>query len=322
MLKKVNQSDLKECLTRRYALRAPVLSAAQGGYDFEASASIVECEQGKFFLKVRANGIRQEALSIPRRLFDQGNLGLIPPIVTSEGNLSTNCNGATLILYPFVGGVSAAHKPLSFVQWSNLGKTMREVHEAKILPEESEQIRREVFGLPIGELFLHISKLVQQKPDCPSKATFIDMWSANHSFIQQLWQRAQELRSQLSQSSTERVICHTDCHLWNVLNGDDGQVHLLDWDDGPLIAPRERDIFLLIRTDLRAASDQENHFLSGYGVADLDIEKMAYFRIERMLEDLAVNGRYIFLDDTMPESEKLQIARDSGSFLGWAEGKS
>ncbi|MEU1361398.1 aminoglycoside phosphotransferase family protein [Micromonospora zamorensis] len=76
------------------------------------------------------------------------------------------------------------------------------------------------------------------------------------------------------------VVCHGDPHLGNLLLGPDGQVWLVDWDDA-VLAPPECDLMFVLGGVLAFApvsAGQQKAALAGYGAADIDPARLAWFR--------------------------------------------
>ena len=104
-----------------------------------------------------------------------------------------------------------------------------------------------------------------------------------------LLEQADSLGRELRTRHTPGVVCHGDPHLGNVLIGGDDRVWLIDWDDA-VLAPRERDLMFVIGGVLAFAPvspEEQSWFFDGYGAADLDPARLAYYRCTRALEDLA-----------------------------------
>jgi spectinomycin phosphotransferase len=100
---------------------------------------------------------------------------------------------------------------------------------------------------------------------------------------------ADRLGRELRTRHTPGVVCHGDPHLGNVLIGGDAAVWLIDWDDA-VLAPRERDLMFVIAGVLAFAPvspQEQSWFFDGYGDADIDPARLAYYRCTRALEDLA-----------------------------------
>jgi aminoglycoside phosphotransferase (APT) family kinase protein len=88
--------------------------------------------------------------------------------------------------------------------------------------------------------------------------------------------------------STE-VLCHTDIWGSNLLQADDGTLHLLDW-NGALLGPPENDLFMFAGTVFFPA-DRFGWFLGRYeataGHVPLDAQRFGFYFYRRNLEDLA-----------------------------------
>ena len=92
------------------------------------------------------------------------------------------------------------------------------------------------------------------------------------------------------------VVCHTDVHPGNLHLGLDGRLYLVDWDN-PRLAPKERDLmFLGAGMGEHDPGDVETAcFYQGYGAAEINQEALAYYRYERILQDISEFSKQILL---------------------------
>jgi spectinomycin phosphotransferase len=84
------------------------------------------------------------------------------------------------------------------------------------------------------------------------------------------------------------VACHGDIHAGNVLVDGDRSLAIVDWDD-PVLAPKERDL-MFIGGGVGGAwnrPEESDAFYRGYGSTVVHTEALAYYRCERVVEDIA-----------------------------------
>ena len=119
-------------------------------------------------------------------------------------------------------------------------------------------------------------------------------------------QRAGDLAGALSKMPGRFVLCHTDIHAGNVLVGSGGSLHIVDW-DGPRLAPKERDLMFIGGGVGGTWNKPEEtvHFYKGYGAAEIDPVALAYYRYERIVEDIAVTCEQVFLGHREDRKESL-----------------
>ena len=114
--------------------------------------------------------------------------------------------------------------------------------------------------------------------------------------ILDLVERAEHLAQDLQARSPECVLCHSDIHAGNVVVDADDELYIVDW-DSPVLAPKERDLMFpgggqgFIG---HTAEDEETLFYRGYGPAQIDPVALAYYRYERIIQDIAAFCEEIF----------------------------
>jgi spectinomycin phosphotransferase len=129
--------------------------------------------------------------------------------------------------------------------------------------------------------------------------------------------RAEQLAQLLKEQPRDFIVCHADIHAWNLLIADDGALYMVDWDT-LIYAPKERDL-MFVGSGLgghgRSPQDEEAWFYQGYGSTQIDPIGLAYYRYERILEDIAVFCEQIFLADEGGEDRKQALEYLESNFL-------
>lgn len=114
--------------------------------------------------------------------------------------------------------------------------------------------------------------------------------------IRPLVERAETLSQKVQEESSEFVMCYSDTHGGNVLMDESGSIFILDWDD-PIIAPKERDLMFIGGSVANVWDnlDEEEFFYKGYGKTEINKLILAYYRHERIVEDIAEYGQALLL---------------------------
>src|SRR5918998_2311062 len=202
-------------------------------------------------------------------------------------------------------------------QWSQFGATLQAVHSSGLAEEFRGRLPVETFALPSAALVRRILDLLDATVFENAVATqFAAFWRENAARIRQMLARAEELGRQLQSRSFDYVLCHADIHAANILVGDDGRIHLIDW-DGPLIAPRERDLLFVVGSIIARTvePEEEEWFFAGYGPVDIDPEALVYYRYERIIEDLGEIGRSVLLDPGPSDQMRAEESRLARGFF-------
>ena len=92
------------------------------------------------------------------------------------------------------------------------------------------------------------------------------------------------------------MLCHADIHAGNVLIEKNDTIYIVDWDQ-PIMAPKERDLMFIgggignVWNNPR----EEKFFYKGYGKIEINMTILAYYRHERIVEDIALYSQQLLL---------------------------
>ena len=175
----------------------------------------------------------------------------------------------------------------------------------------------ETFALPSAALVRHILDLTETTEfENAVAAQFAAFWREHAARIHQMVARAEALGRRLQSRSFDHVLCHADIHAANILVGDDGRIHLIDW-DGPIIAPRERDLLFVVGSRIARVVEprEEELFFAGTGRSISTRRRSIYYRYERIVEDLGEIGRSVLLDPNPSDQMRAEESRLARSFF-------
>ena len=297
------------------------------GYDMRAATYVVGTDSERLFLKVHLGTPPDAPLAVPSALLEAGVPNVLAPIPTVTSGLSSGISaGRNLVLYPFISGRNAMVAGMNADQWRTFGSTLRAVHDTKIVDRLAGRLPVETFRLAsaaaVRRALDRAHRPVGKSGAAERLAAYLRVQTER---IGTIMERAEALGAHLATRRFEHVLCHADIHAANLLVADDGRIFLVDW-DGPMRAPRERDLLFVIGS--RIARDVEPHeeawFFEGYGEVPVDSEAIIYYRYERVLEDIGEIGRSVFEggsseDSRASETDLLQRFFSPGGILETAE---
>jgi spectinomycin phosphotransferase len=287
------------------------------GYDMRAATYEVASADGQLFAKAHHGSVADAPLEVPRALLDAGVAHVLAPLRTLASALTQPMSGGwTLVLYPFVPARNAMVAGMTPDQWRAFGATLRAVHDSGLEHRFADRLPAESFALPSAVI---VRDLLDQPPEpstSPAAARLASVLEARAERIRAMLDRAEELRAALATRPFGRVLCHADIHAANILVADDRRIRLIDW-DGPMIAPRERDLLFVIGSRIArdVAPHEEVWFFEGYGTVEVDADALVYYRYERILEDIGEFARSVFGDPELPEASRESQVRLVESFF-------
>jgi spectinomycin phosphotransferase len=281
------------------------------GADENTAVYRVRTETGTtYFLKLRKN-FDEIIVRVPLLIKEQGIPAIIAPVETTAKQHSADFGEHKLILYPFIEGKDGFEVELSDEQRRRLGVTLKAIHSTPLPPDLRTRIPQETYSPYWRELLQTFLAQVESKPfGEPSAAKVADFMKSRRTEIHQLVQRAGELAFKLQSRPLERVLCHSDLHGGNILIGSHDELYIVDWDN-PILAPKERDLMFIGGgiDGIWKSKREEAIFYQGYGETDIDRTALAYYRYERILEDLVVICRQLLSTD--------EGGADRERSLGW-----
>lgn len=289
---KESLSELRviEYLNIYYNIKITTLTPLLLGADMNASVFKAQGLNQKFyFVKLKSGHNHDTGVAILDLLHNEGIQQIIPPIKTSQGLLTQHIDEYTLIVYPYIENQNGFSQILTDDQWIILGKVLRKVHEFKLPATIQDQIRREDYSPKWRDIVRSLYDYIEIKPIEDHWAKKLTMFMKEHKKeIDRLLDSAELLGKKLQQESAEFVLCHADIHGGNVLIGENGSIYIVDWDQ-PVMAPKERDLMFIGGGVANVWNNphEEEFFYKGYRKTEINMPILAYYRHERIIEDIA-----------------------------------
>jgi spectinomycin phosphotransferase len=302
-----------------YALHVAELTFLPLGADEGSAVYRLVANHGMpYFLKLR-RAFHEIVVTVPLFLKSQGVQEIIAPFQTKSKQYWADFGTYKMLLYPFIAGKNGFEIELTDDHKHRLGRTLKAIHSVQVPAELKRHIPKETFSTEwresVRSLQVQAEEMSFQDPAAAKLARFM---KSRRGAISHLIRRTEELASELRSKPFEFVLCHTDIHGGNILIHADGQppiLYIIDWDN-PLLAPKERDLMFVgggIDTIWKSKRD-ESVFYKGYGKTNIDLAMLAYYRYERVIQDLAAYGGQLFLTDEGGADREEAYERFIGNF--------
>ncbi len=312
MLEKPDLPDEKiiACVQDAYGLSIAQAAFLPLGADLNTAVYRLEAGDGTaYFFKLRRGAFDETSVTLPKFLHDQGSdegrSPIIAPLPARSGQLWAGLDDFKTILYPFVEGQDGYQIPLTDRQWRDFGAALKRIHTLEIPPALRSRIRRETYSprwREIARAFMEeIGERAYADPVAARMSAFLQ---DKRDAVLDLVERAERLAQALQEQPRPLVLCHSDLHAGNLLIAGPETFYIVDWDD-PILAPKERDLMYPGGGQFagwRTPQEEEALFYQGYYPGDppgglpaqVDPYALAYYRYERIIEDIAVYCQQIF----------------------------
>jgi spectinomycin phosphotransferase len=302
MLEKPDLADaqLITCLQHNYELQIIQIDFLPLGNDMNTAVyRVVADDAHPYFLKLRSGHFDEITVTIPHLLSEQGMTQVIAPIPTNTGQLWARMDAFAVMLFPFVAGRDGFEVEVSDRQRIEVGLALKRLHTAHIPEAIRQRLPRESYAPYWRDLVRGFQARAEDTAFAePVAAQLAALLRAKRPIVDELILRAELFAADLRTRSLEFVVCHADIHAWNLLIDSDGSLFIVDWDT-LILAPKERDLmFIGGGTDAVWPSAREHAlFYQGYGATEIDMNALAYYRYERIVEDIAAYCEQILLTD-------------------------
>jgi spectinomycin phosphotransferase len=271
------------------------------GADFNTAVYRIITNSGTdYFLKLRRGEFNEASVLVPKYLADQGLKQVILPLTTRTGQLWARLSSFKVILYPYIEGRNGIEVHLSDQHWIEFGATMKRFHSAVIPKAITRSVQREIFHSTWRETVKTFLKRIEddvyEEVVAAEMALFL---KSKSSEILKLVERAEYLAFTLQTKPLEYILCHGDIHGWNLIVDKEDALYVVDWDT-LIFAPKERDLMFIgsgIGDSGRTSFEEEDLFYQGYGQTNINRDAIAYYRYQRIVQDIGEYCEQIFLSD-------------------------
>lgn len=296
-----SEHAIMACLNTDYGIDIFALTLLLLGADTQASVYKAQAKDQKaYFVKVKQGHSHDIGATILSLLQDERIPHIIPPLKTLQGDLIQHLDECTLLVYPFIESQNGFDQSLTHDQWSTFGNVLRRIHDITVPSTIQNQIKKETYSPKYRQIVRSLYSRIEAKPKGDEWAVKLLLLMKEHKKdIHRLVNTAESLSEMIRQSSEEFVLCHSDIHGGNVLIDNKDSIYLVDW-DAPILAPKERDLMFIGGGIANVWNDprEEEFFYQGYGETKINTPLLAYYRHERIVEDIAAYAQLLLFSNT------------------------
>lgn len=303
MLEKPDLPDEKiiTCLREAYGLSIRQITFLPLGVDVNAAVyRAVEQDATAYFVKLRRGAFDATAVALPKFLHDQGVAQIIPPLATTTGNLWATMDEFNVILYPFVEGGNGYEVALTEQHWRTLGAALKQIQSTLLPPVIDNAIQQETYSAQWRtRVKFFLKQATLETFSDPVAHQTAHLLQEKQTTILELVARTEQLAHQLQTQAQEYTVCHTDLHAGNFLIDHNSTLYLVDW-DAPLRALKERDLMFAgsgLGGGWHTPAQEEAYFYQGYGQTTVNTNALAYYRYERIIQDIAAFCEQLLMSD-------------------------
>lgn len=287
-----------ECLITDYGIHVSTLTFLPLGADINASVYKAEAHDGSsYFVKLKSSHHQDISHLIIDLLQDAGIKQIIPVLKTLHNHPTQRIGDFTSTVSPFIKGHDGFRKDLTSDQWVAFGKVLRQIHEIEVPPSVQTILKKESYSPKWREAVRQLCCFIETERRGDESAVQLVAFMKRHAAsIHRLVERAEQLGQKLQKQSPGFSLCHSDIHGGNLMMDVNDAIYMVDW-DAPIMAPKERDL-MFIGGGVGNVWNQPHEkalFYKGYGKTDVNREILAYYRHERIVEDIAVYSQQLLL---------------------------
>jgi spectinomycin phosphotransferase len=282
---------LLQNLADTYGLAVKTIERLNVGADPTASVyKAIDQDQSTYFIKVKKGTQIGLSTIISDFFHTVGIQNIIPCIRTTQGEPCQIIDNLTITVFPYIEGQDGFSTNLQDDQWQELGKTIKQIHTLKLPPSIQDKIPQESYSQKWRQTLELLDELINDLVVPDSVALATTQFINDHlSIIYLLMDHAERLSQGIENHNQDFVLCHADLHAGNIMLDQKGKIFVIDWDQ-PILAPKERDLMFIgsgIGNVWNKDHEQEL-FYEGYGPVKINLPLLAYYRIDRILEDIAI----------------------------------
>ena len=283
-------------LQNEYGLNVNQITFLPLGADVNTAVfRVVTVDETAYFLKLRKGDFNNITVTVPQFLKTLGIQSIIAPLETRDHQRWTNVEEYKMILYPVIEGQNGYEVSLSNQQWLGFRTALKGIHTAQLPANLIKFIPRETYSPQWREMVKTFQSQIEENAfNDPTAAKLAALMKTKRNEISSFVMCAEELGFALQSRSLPFVLCHSDIHAGNLLIGANDALYIVDWDN-PILAPKERDLTLIGGCDIWHNARVEALFYRGYGQRNVDLMALAYYRYERIIQDIAAFCQQLLL---------------------------